>query len=157
MTGIGVKPSPLRPPPTKSKVIRNPANAYRMIDGFAGSVNLTVKEFLWRFYFTIDKLFSPIDAGKYSSGCSIDRVSCFVPKYSQFKEDDHDEVRVYEVPAGKWISRFLSDSQYGDNVLCHTLQSNVTVDFTRCTDLLILTIRTMIKYEPLGVLVAVCS
>ena len=35
------------------------------------------------------------------------------------------------VQAGKWISRFLTDSRFGTNYFCHTLIPNVTLDFSR--------------------------
>lgn len=41
---------------------------------------------------------------------------------------DHS-VWTHEVAAGRWTSRFLSDSVSGMNLLCHTLEPNVSADF----------------------------
>ena len=47
--------------------------------------------------------------------------------------DTQNQVNEFEVPAGKWVTRIMSDSHLGKNFMCHTLypNTNVTVNFEK--------------------------
>ncbi len=69
--------------------------------------------------------------------CSVGGISCVYPKDAirakytngSWPPAAGDWVEI-EVPAGKWISRILADSQFGHNHMCHTLVANVTSNFS---------------------------
>jgi len=85
-------------------------------------------DFIWKYYGTIDEILLP----SYNL-CQVGGVSCALPKNVDrfYPEASLENAFEIEVPAGKWISRPYSDSKRGDTFMCHTLISNVSVDFHR--------------------------
>ena len=91
---------------------------------------------LWKYQFTLDDILRP-ERGQFSEimYCRVGTVSCSFPeKGSKFAPSEHDNETEYfemHVAAGTWTSRLMADSDKGATFMCHTLQPNVTVDFSR--------------------------
>ncbi len=86
---------------------------------------------LWRYYFTLDKKIRRYFEGTdlFEPTCRVGPHSCGIPRKGTVTRNDSQESLELEVPAGKWVSKFLADSHLGSTYLCHTLVPNVTVDF----------------------------
>jgi len=113
-----------------SKLTNNAANAYQFLsDRFVVDINTTT--FLWKYYLTLDKIF--LDPRKYRTrvGCRVGGARCEPPtELPAWPVQDDGLVMHVEVEAGVWTSQFLADGENGFNLLCHTLQPNVSVDFS---------------------------
>ena len=126
---LGFPIHPMRPPPKLSK---DPSLLYRLLSAY----EMNVTENLWRFYPGLtDVLKGNINRRIYNdrgldAKCSVGHLPCSIPeKLVGMPEPGKDEFE-YEVPAGKWISRLMADSNRGWNFMCHTMKPNVSVDFS---------------------------
>ena len=113
-----------RPPPAVSY---HPLGFYQWLATF----RLPIMPNLWKYYFTLDKIIQERDTTMHETDdrCRIGSVDCGYKKDDKVVGEGNEESIEVEVPAGKWISRFFSDSDRGTNHLCHTLVPNVTINF----------------------------
>ncbi len=113
-----------KPPP---EVAFHPLNFYDRLTTF----DLAVMPHLWKYYFTLDKIITERDdwMQRKDHRCRMGSVGCGYLEGDRLVGEEDEEVVEVEVPAGKWVSRFLADSYVGANYLCHTLIPNVTINF----------------------------
>ena len=110
----------------------HPYNFYRALEAMGADITSA----MWEYYFTLDKIlhwhhYEPtILINMRSAICRVGTISCFYGKQPILKPNNTHTVVETEVPAGKWTSKFMTDSYRGTTYLCHTLISNVTVDFS---------------------------
>ncbi len=109
-------------------VTKDTLNLYEKLITF----DLPIVPKLWSYYFTLDKIL--LHHRSYyrtvQDYCRVGPVPCGYKEGGKvMMPDGNDEVFEMEVPAGKWISRFLADSYQGTTHLCHTLIPNVTISF----------------------------
>ncbi len=132
---LGFPVSPLNGKP--KEITNHPLKFYEELTDF----DLPVMPQLWEYYFTLDrKIF---DRTKYygnnayffkvaNNDCRVGLISCGIllhKRTDRVVPDGDQEIMEVDVPAGKWVSKFLADSTDGTNQLCHTLIPNVTVTF----------------------------
>ena len=92
---------------------------------------------LWTWYYGLDKIQYKKDGRFSGTGnidyCIVGGMGCTYP-YDEFPVhllDPSENIVTVEVPAGKWVSRFMMDSAETAHLfLCHTLVPNVTLDFS---------------------------
>ncbi len=111
------------------EVMTNPELFFSKLDAFG----LEVIPNVWKYYFTLDEILFPRENTQFLSDdrCRVGTVSCGyldADEESLFLNNNTQDLE-YEVPAGKWKSRILADSQDGKLYMCHTLIPNMTVDF----------------------------
>ncbi len=122
---------PMSPFGRPQQVKKNPLSFYDMLIKFG----LPIVPSLWRYHFTLDKQIPErkkyaLDTSIWADNrCRVGNVQCGLGFEEKVAPDGDKEVHESEVPAGKWISRFLADSYQGTNHLCHTLVPNITVNF----------------------------
>ena len=113
---------------TRPKQIQaHPYEFYRSLDAMTADITSA----MWEYYFTLDDILYDI-TNDFGQGlyCRVGEVSCSYDTISVTKPNDTHMVVETEVPAGIWASKFLADSYIGTTYLCHTLITNVTVDFS---------------------------
>ena len=124
-------PPPLIPSTTLKEYRENPLSFYKMHIVYDGNI----EQGIWDYYMTLDKIINTVTEADYDSDtkhCRVGSHSCdLVAKaISENPKPAHvNMTQEFEVPAGKWVSRVMADSDRGNTYFCHTLIPNVTVDF----------------------------
>ena len=90
-------------------------------------------ESLWKYSMTLDKVIIERDEYVYSKKhCRVGPVLCSLEKGNKPRplKESNGTILITEVAAGKWISKLMADTKSDKTYICHTLVSNVTVDFS---------------------------
>ncbi len=117
------------PRPTGTRT--HPLTVYKFLDDLGMEDEVSVMDFHWGFYYTLNKVIEPLSLDNKMT-CMVGSHSCAYKVSTAVKPSSgsEDEALSIEVPAGVWTSRFFTDSDVGTTYLCHTLQPNVTVNFS---------------------------
>lgn len=131
---FGIRQSPFAT--TKPKEYEeSPLTLYKLLITF----DKDIVSGLWEYYLTLDKIIKRMRWIYDIQGlCKIGTVPCDIPYVKDWDRnltipnDKRKQVNELKVPAGKWVTRIMSDSSLGKNYMCHTLipNANATVNFS---------------------------